>query len=55
VTHTDEMYPQVDQALLESGRASKGDRVVVISGTPPGRAGTTNDIRVHTIGLEEGR
>jgi len=50
VTHTDEMYPQVDQALLSRGLVENGDKVVVISGSPPGLPGSTNDLRVHTIG-----
>jgi pyruvate kinase len=37
--HTDAMYPQVDEALLEGGLASVGDKVVVISGSPPGTVG----------------
>jgi len=44
------MYPQVDQTLLENGLAAIGDKVVVISGSPPGRPGSTNDLRVHTVG-----
>ena len=50
VTHTDAMYHQVDVALLDAGLAEVGDKVVVISGSPPGIPGSTNDIRVHTIG-----
>ena len=50
VTHTDEMYPQVDHVLLERGLAAIGDKVVVISGSPPGLPGSTNDLRVHTVG-----
>lgn len=50
VTHTDAMYPQVDRILMEGGLAAKGDKVVVISGSPPGTPGSTNDLRVHTIG-----
>lgn len=50
VTHTDEMYRQVDQILLDQKLAEIGDKVVVISGSPPGIAGSTNDLRVHTIG-----
>jgi pyruvate kinase len=53
VTHTDEMFPQVDKALLENGLVKVGDKVVVISGSPPGQVGTTNDLRVHEIGAEE--
>ena len=50
VTHTDAMYTQVDDALLDNGLAEVGDKVVVISGSPPGIAGSTNDLRVHRVG-----
>jgi len=50
VTHTDSMFGQVDDILLGQGLAQIGDKVVVISGSPPGIAGSTNDIRVHRIG-----
>ena len=50
VTHTDSMFGQVDDILLGQGLAQLGDKVVVISGSPPGIAGSTNDIRVHRIG-----
>ena len=50
VTHTDSMYRQVDQVLLEKGLAEVGDKVVVISGSPPGISGSTNDLRVHVVG-----
>jgi len=54
VTHTDEMYRQVDEVLLGEGRAEVGDKVVVISGSPPGIAGSTNDLRVHVVGDASG-
>lgn len=50
VTHTDAMYRQVDDTLLELGIAEIGDKVVVISGSPPGITGSTNDVRVHHVG-----
>jgi len=50
VTHTDAMYAQVDTILLEKKLAAIGDRVVVISGSPPGIPGSTNDLRVHVVG-----
>jgi pyruvate kinase len=50
VTHTDAMYRQVDQVLLREGLAEVGDKVVVISGSPPGISGSTNDLRVHVVG-----
>ncbi len=50
VKHTDQMYAQVDTVLLEQGLAEVGDKVVVISGSPPGTPGSTNDLRVHVVG-----
>jgi pyruvate kinase len=50
VNHTDAMYAQVDGALLREGLAEEGDKVVVISGSPPGIPGSTNDMRVHVVG-----
>ncbi len=50
VTHTDAMFKQVDDILLAKGLAEVGDKVVVISGSPPGITGSTNDLRVHRIG-----
>ncbi|TAJ46181.1 MAG: pyruvate kinase [Herbiconiux sp.] len=50
VKHTDELMVQVDDVLLGLGRAQLGDKVIVISGSPPGVAGSTNDMRVHVIG-----
>src|SRR6188768_2538364 len=50
VTHTDAMFKQVDEVLMSNGLAEIGDKVVVISGSPPGLPGSTNDLRVHVIG-----
>jgi pyruvate kinase len=50
VTHTDAMYPIVDEALISHNLAQSGDKVVVISGSPPGTPGSTNDLRVHVVG-----
>ncbi len=50
VTHTDQMVEQVDEALAKSGRAAEGETVVIVSGSPPGIPGTTNDVRVHKVG-----
>jgi pyruvate kinase len=50
VTHTDAMYHQVDEVLIREGLAEVGDKVVVISGSPPGIPGSTNDLRVHVVG-----
>jgi len=50
VTHTDQMFIQVDEVMLREGLAEIGDKVVVIAGTPPGISGSTNDLRVHRVG-----
>ena len=50
VSHTDDMVTQVDKALLDIGRASAGERVVIVAGVPPGVPGTTNGMRVHKMG-----
>ena len=49
VTHTDAMFGQVDDGARR-GLAENGDKVVVISGSPPGIPGSTNDLRVHVVG-----
>ena len=50
VGHTDEMVSQVERALLDLGRAKIGDLVVIVAGTPPGRRGTTNMLKIHGLG-----
>jgi len=50
VGHTDDMIRQVDQALIETGMISEGERVVIVAGSPPGVAGHTNMVRVRRIG-----
>lgn len=50
VVHTDQMVAQVDEVLKAQGLAEDGDKVVIISGSPPGIQGTTNDLRVHRVG-----
>ncbi|MFD0559192.1 pyruvate kinase [Stackebrandtia endophytica] len=53
VHHTDEMFQQVDEAMLGLGAAKIGDLVVIVAGSPPGTPGSTNTLRVHRIGLAE--
>lgn len=48
--HTDEMARQVDEILLSSGLAEDGQLCVIVAGSPPGIAGSTNALRVHAIG-----
>ncbi len=50
VESTDDMVAMVETNLLALGRARIGDRVVVVAGTPPRQAGTTNTIRVRKLG-----
>ena len=48
--HTDQMAHQVDVSLLDNGRCDEGDSVVIVAGSPPGMAGSTNSLRVHRVG-----
>jgi pyruvate kinase len=50
VEHTDEMVRQVDDQLLKIGRVKEGELVVIIAGSPPGIAGSTNALRIHRMG-----
>jgi pyruvate kinase len=50
VSHTDDMVVQVDRMLLELDRCRPGELVVIVAGSPPGIPGSTNALRVHTIG-----
>ncbi|MCQ4203824.1 pyruvate kinase [Streptomyces coelicoflavus] len=51
---TDAMVDQVDELLTRYGRCEKGDVVVITAGSPPGVSGTTNLVRVHHIGEDDG-
>ena len=50
VKHTDDMVKLVDTVLIESGRAKKGENVMIVAGSPPGIPGSTNAMRVHIVG-----
>ena len=50
VEHTDEMVKQIDSFLIESKRASVGENIFIVAGSPPGIPGSTNAMRVHRIG-----
>lgn len=47
---TEEMIALLDQHLLQTGVAEKGDSVVIISGSPLGVPGTTNALQIREIG-----
>jgi pyruvate kinase len=50
VQHTDDMFAQVDIALVGVDWLNLGDDVVVVAGSPPGTPGSTNTLRVHQLG-----
>ena len=50
IEDTDQMVEQVDRILRERNLVEEDERVVIISGMPPGTVGSTNSIRVHKIG-----
>ena len=50
VEHTDEMVLQVDRLLVEQQRCQEGELIVVVAGSPPGTAGSTNALRLHRVG-----
>ena len=52
VEHTDDMVRQVDKALLSVDRCQPGDLVAIVFGSPVGRSGMTNTLRMHRIGEE---
>lgn len=47
---TDQMNAQVERSLLLEGIAEVDDLVVIAAGSPPGKIGSTNSIKVHRIG-----
>lgn len=50
VYSTDELYPLLDELLLEHDLAVIGDTVVVVAGSPPGVVGSSNTLRIHHVG-----
>ncbi|GAA2054856.1 MULTISPECIES: pyruvate kinase [Streptomyces] len=54
VSHTDEMVELVDAELLKLNRYHRGDTMIITAGSPPGVAGTTNMVRVHHLGGQQG-
>lgn len=49
-TSTDEMLEVAVDAALNSGLVQMGDLVVITAGVPVGQQGTTNFLKVHTLG-----
>jgi pyruvate kinase len=50
VRSTDEMFNNAIQAAMDAGLVKNGDLVVITAGVPVGIAGTTNLLRVETVG-----
>ena len=50
VHSTDDMIKAVDKQLLAMEQYEENDTMVMVAGTPPGIAGTTNTIHVHQLG-----
>lgn len=48
--NTDEMFSAAIDATLRSGYIENGDLVLITAGVPAGVSGTTNLLRVHTVG-----
>ena len=50
VKHTDEMIHNIEEQLCGLGMCEQGGVIVITAGTPIGRCGTTNTMKVHVIG-----
>jgi pyruvate kinase len=48
---TDSMLELVDRVLVENGLLHRGDLVVFVAGQPVGRAGSTNLMKLHRVGV----
>ncbi len=47
--NTDELINGVESALIRSGHAKTGDRVVIVASLPPSISGKTNFMKIHEI------
>jgi pyruvate kinase len=47
----DEMMGVMDRLLVEGGHVQSGDAVVFVAGQPIGRAGSTNLMKLHRVGM----
>ena len=50
MNNTDDMFESAVEVCLKAGHIKKGDMIVITAGIPVGVAGTTNLLRVHTVG-----
>jgi len=47
--NTDELVNEVESALVRSGQAKPGDRIVIVASLPPSISGKTNFMKIHEI------
>jgi pyruvate kinase len=50
VYNAEEMFTNLVSTILRTGLVHEGDKVVITSGVPIGKSGTTSLIKVHSIG-----
>ncbi|MCD5407062.1 MAG: pyruvate kinase [Desulfotomaculum sp.] len=50
ITGTDDMFVFTEEAALATGLVKTGEQVIITAGVPVGIQGTTNLLKVHTIG-----
>jgi len=48
--NTDQLVNEVESALVRSGYAKLGDRIVIVASLPPSISGKTNFMKIHEIG-----
>lgn len=51
IENTDEMIDEVERVMLSERLARKGDILIILSGAPIYKKGTTNLMKIHRIGL----
>jgi pyruvate kinase len=49
IQNTDELIRELERSLREEKLAEIGDRIVVVTGAPVGKRGSTNLMKLHTI------
>ncbi len=50
ITGNDEVFDVAEEMALKSGLAKTGDTIIALAGVPVGVAGTTNTLKVRTVG-----
>ncbi len=53
-TYTDDEISAAAGALEAEGLVKEGDRLVMVAGVPPGRKASTNLVKVHEVGEDQG-